>query len=117
MIGRSPCDRMIGAAPVDKGAAFRLTPPRETALWALLRAAGLGREAVTAETLEKAVEWARDRADCAEGLGAAAELLYHARRGEPVLVRHPPQDRGPDRAASPVNRAGVPVAGGGRRGR
>ena len=69
-------------------ATFALRPHRRAAFLRAAEAAGydLGTVADIGELCAGVVTFARTRADLAEGLGAVAEVLYHARRGERIAL-------------------------------
>jgi hypothetical protein len=72
--------KAIGA-PQDAGP-FRLPADREASLRALLKASRA--RGSWPERMRAAIEYARGRTEHQNGLGAAAELLYHWRKGEGV---------------------------------
>jgi len=67
---------------------FRLTPPREHALWRLVHALGLDPQANPLTLCRACVA---SRSDDAEAVGAATEILYHIeRKHEPVQFGYRP---------------------------
>lgn len=72
---------------------FALSPDREAAFWQAAQALGVDPQA-SALTLVRAVLTVRDRAEYAEGFGAAAELRYYLDRGRPIEFLQRPQAGG-----------------------
>jgi len=72
---------------------FTLAPDRERAFWQAVQALGVDPQS-SALTLVRQVLTLRDRAEYAEGFGAAAELRYHLDRGRPVQFLQRPQAGG-----------------------
>ena len=67
---------------------FRLTAPREHALWRLVHALGLDPQANRLTLCRACVA---SRSDDAEAVGAACEVLYHIeKRHQPVLFDYRP---------------------------
>lgn len=78
----------------DTTETFSLSPDREAAFWRAVQSLGVD-PGESALTLIRQVLTLRDRADYAEGFGAAAELRYHLDRGRPVQFHQRPSAERP----------------------